>query len=119
MKYIRRVKGQSCRLETAVMKINRSGMWLTLVNSCAYVHLGVTGLKDLTINVPAMVRSGDTVTLTCSYDLEGSPLYSIQWSLEEVEFYRYMTERIPSKSAYNVSGIHVNVSIYSLFYDLI
>ncbi|XP_014603275.1 PREDICTED: synaptogenesis protein syg-2-like isoform X1 [Polistes canadensis] len=71
---------------------------------------GVTGLKDLTINVPAMVRSGDTVTLTCSYDLEGSPLYSIQWSLEEVEFYRYMTERIPSKSAYNVSGIHVNVN---------
>nr|XP_050852189.1 uncharacterized protein LOC127064728 isoform X1 [Vespula vulgaris] len=71
---------------------------------------GVTGLKDLTINVPAMVRSGDTVILTCTYDLEGSSLYSIQWSLEEVEFYRYVTERMPPQSAYNVSGIHVNVT---------
>ncbi|KAF7398801.1 hypothetical protein HZH66_006698 [Vespula vulgaris] len=70
----------------------------------------VTGLKDLTINVPAMVRSGDTVILTCTYDLEGSSLYSIQWSLEEVEFYRYVTERMPPQSAYNVSGIHVNVT---------
>ncbi|KAF7401624.1 hypothetical protein HZH68_007444 [Vespula germanica] len=72
------------------------------------IRFSVTGLKDLTINVPAMVRSGDTVILTCTYDLEGSSLYSIQWSLEEVEFYRYVTERMPPQSAYNVSGIHVN-----------
>ncbi|KAL2730364.1 V-set and immunoglobulin domain-containing protein 2-like isoform X1 [Vespula maculifrons] len=78
----------------------------------------VTGLKDLTINVPAMVRSGDTVILTCTYDLEGSSLYSIQWSLEEVEFYRYVTERMPPQSAYNVSGIHVNVTKTALKYNV-
>lgn len=71
---------------------------------------GVTGLKDLKINVPTMVRSGDTVTLTCTYDLEGSSLYSIQWSLGEAEFYRYVTERTPPYSTYNVSEINVNVS---------
>ncbi|XP_012153489.1 uncharacterized protein LOC100874761 isoform X2 [Megachile rotundata] len=71
---------------------------------------GATGLKDLTINVPAVVRSGDTVTLSCHYDLEGVPLYTIQWFLEEKEFYRYVPEREPPYSIYPVDGIYVNVS---------
>ncbi|XP_070154764.1 uncharacterized protein [Polyergus mexicanus] len=66
----------------------------------ALLHLllivgGATGLKDLTINVPAMVRSGDTVTLSCHYDLEGSSLYTIQWFFNNVEFYSYIPDRIP------------------------
>nr|XP_034179945.1 uncharacterized protein LOC117604202 [Osmia lignaria] len=71
---------------------------------------GATGLKDLTINVPAVVRSGDTVTLSCHYDLEGSPLYTILWSFEDTEFYRYMPERDPPYSTFIVDGIQVNVS---------
>ncbi|XP_076650410.1 uncharacterized protein LOC143357729 [Halictus rubicundus] len=71
---------------------------------------GATGLKDLTINVPGMVRSGDTVTLSCHYDLEGSSLYTIQWFLEEVEFYRYVPDRETPYNVYDVDGIHVNVS---------
>ncbi|OAD58893.1 hypothetical protein WN48_10078 [Eufriesea mexicana] len=71
---------------------------------------GVTGLKDLTMNVPAMVRSGDTVTLSCHYDLEGLPLYKIQWMLEEVEFYRNAPDQDPPYKTYDVDGVHVNVS---------
>ncbi|XP_053976223.1 uncharacterized protein LOC128874991 [Hylaeus volcanicus] len=71
---------------------------------------GATGLKDLTINVPAVVRSGDTVTLSCHYDLEGFPLYRIQWLLEATEFYRYVSEQKPPYSAFDVDGINVNVS---------
>ncbi|XP_076629889.1 uncharacterized protein LOC143346040 [Colletes latitarsis] len=71
---------------------------------------GATGLKDLTINVPAVVRSGDTVTLSCHYDLEGLPLYTIQWFLDGTEFYRYLPERDPPYSTFDVDGIHVNVS---------
>ncbi|KAK9305758.1 hypothetical protein QLX08_003284 [Tetragonisca angustula] len=71
---------------------------------------GATGLKDLTINVPSVVRSGDTVTLSCHYDLEGLPLYSLQWFLEGTEFYRYLPEGDPPYSAFNIDGIHVNVS---------
>ncbi|CAK9795268.1 hypothetical protein ANTPLA_LOCUS306 [Anthophora plagiata] len=67
-------------------------------------------MKDLTINVPAVVRSGDTVTLSCHYDLEGLPLYTIQWFLEDTEFYRYLPERDPPYSTFDVDGIHVNVS---------
>ncbi|XP_017886548.2 uncharacterized protein LOC108628856, partial [Ceratina calcarata] len=69
-----------------------------------------TGLKNMTINVPAVVRSGDTVTLSCHYDLEGHSLYTIQWYLKEVEFYRYLPERDPPYSTFNVDGVHVNVS---------
>lgn len=71
---------------------------------------GATGLKDLTINVPPIVRSGDTVTLSCHYDLEGSSLYTIQWFLEDHEFYKYLPERVPPYSTFEVDGIHVNVS---------
>jgi len=73
---------------------------------------GATGLKDLTINVPSMVRSGDTVTLSCHYDLEGLHLYSIQWFFNDHEFYRFIPDRKPppSYSIFNVTGIKVNVS---------
>ncbi|XP_078032545.1 uncharacterized protein LOC144467561 [Augochlora pura] len=71
---------------------------------------GATGLKDLTINVLPMVRSGDTVTLSCDYDLQGAPLYSIQWFLEETEFYRYVADRDQPYNSYDVAGIHVDLS---------
>lgn len=70
---------------------------------------GATGLKNLTISVPAMVRSGDTVTLSCHYDLEGSSLYTIQWFFNTVEFYSYIPERNPPLKTFDV-GIQVNVS---------
>lgn len=81
---------------------------------CALLHLllivgGATGLKDLTINVPAMVRSGDTVTLSCHYDLEGSSLYTIQWFFNTVEFYSYVPERNLPLKIFDV-GIQVNDS---------
>ncbi|XP_050449610.1 uncharacterized protein LOC126850530 isoform X2 [Cataglyphis hispanica] len=80
----------------------------------ALLHLlliigGATGLKDLTINVPAMVRSGDTVTLSCHYDLEGSSLYTIQWFFDNIEFYSYIPERNPPLKIFDV-GIQVNDS---------
>lgn len=67
-------------------------------------------MKDLTINVPAKVRSGDTVTLSCHYDLEGSSLYTIQWFFESNEFYRYIPDRAPPYSIFDVADILVNVS---------
>ncbi|XP_012223056.1 cell adhesion molecule 2 [Linepithema humile] len=82
---------------------------------CALLHLllivgGATGLKDLTINVPAKVRSGDTVTLSCHYDLEGLPLYNVQWFLNDNQFYRYSPENPKPYSIYDVAGIQVNIS---------
>ncbi|KYM82705.1 hypothetical protein ALC53_06880 [Atta colombica] len=71
-----------------------------------------TGLKDLTINVPKMVRSGESVTLSCHYDLEGLALYTIQWFFNDREFYRFIPDRKPPPpySIFDVDGIQVNVS---------
>ncbi|XP_018048516.1 PREDICTED: uncharacterized protein LOC108687327 [Atta colombica] len=73
---------------------------------------GATGLKDLTINVPKMVRSGESVTLSCHYDLEGLALYTIQWFFNDREFYRFIPDRKPPPpySIFDVDGIQVNVS---------
>ncbi|XP_029164231.1 uncharacterized protein LOC114935547, partial [Nylanderia fulva] len=70
---------------------------------------GATGLKNLTISVPAMVRSGDTVTLSCHYDLEGANLYTIQWFFNAIEFYSYIPDRVPPLKTFDV-GIQVNDS---------
>lgn len=83
---------------------------------CALLHLllivgGATGLKDLTINVPHVVRSGDTVTLSCHYDLEGSSLYTIQWFFNTVEFYSYIPDRSPPLKIFETDvNIQVNDS---------
>ncbi|XP_011054170.1 PREDICTED: uncharacterized protein LOC105145948 [Acromyrmex echinatior] len=84
---------------------------------CGLLHLllivgGATGLKDLTINVPKMVRSGESVTLSCHYDLEGLALYTIQWFFNDREFYRFIPDRKPPPpySIFDVDGIQVNVS---------
>ncbi|KYM98383.1 hypothetical protein ALC62_10907 [Cyphomyrmex costatus] len=59
-----------------------------------------------------MVRSGESVTLSCHYDLEGLPLYTIQWFFNDREFYRFIPDRNPSPpySIFDVDGIQVNVS---------
>ncbi|XP_018316330.1 neural cell adhesion molecule L1 isoform X1 [Mycetomoellerius zeteki] len=84
---------------------------------CGLLHLllivgGATGLKDLTINVPKMVRSGESVTLSCYYDLEGLALYTIQWLFNDREFYRFIPDRKPPPpySIFDVDGIQVNIS---------
>lgn len=84
---------------------------------CGLLHLllivgGATGLKDLTINVPTMVRSGDTVTLSCHYDLEGLLLYTIQWFFNDHEFYRYTPDRkLSPYNIFNVTGTRIQVNV--------
>ncbi|EGI65620.1 hypothetical protein G5I_05883 [Acromyrmex echinatior] len=59
-----------------------------------------------------MVRSGESVTLSCHYDLEGLALYTIQWFFNDREFYRFIPDRKPPPpySIFDVDGIQVNVS---------
>ena len=68
------------------------------------------------MSVPAMVKSGDSVMLFCHYDLEGAPLYTMQWYLGEHEFYRYVPKKLPPKISHPVPGIEIDVSnIFFLF----
>ena len=44
------------------------------------IHLGLSNaLKILMLDVPSPAIVGESVELTCSYDMEGDKLYSVKW----------------------------------------
>ncbi|KAJ9576144.1 hypothetical protein L9F63_006966, partial [Diploptera punctata] len=53
------------------------------------ILLGVGALHINKIKAPEHAVIGDTVTLTCDYDLEGGKLYLVKWYHDNVEFYWY------------------------------
>ncbi|XP_025409340.1 uncharacterized protein LOC112682813 [Sipha flava] len=67
------------------------------------------GLRDLKINVPVAVRSGSTLRMNCTYDLENTALYSIKWYLRDQEFYRYVPKESPPTRVFPMPGIVVDV----------
>ncbi|CAD6237742.1 GSCOCG00008328001-RA-CDS [Cotesia congregata] len=69
---------------------------------------GATGLQNLKINVPPMARSGDAVSLSCIYDLQG-PLYTIKWYFNDNEFYRFVPKALPTQHSYSVNGMKVDI----------
>lgn len=65
--------------------------------------------------MPEVVKSGETVTLSCEYDLEKVALYSYKWYWNEVEFYRFVPKESPPFRAFTMKYINVDVSpIYEL-----
>lgn len=56
-----------------------------------------------------MARSGDAVSLSCIYDLQG-PLYTIKWYFNDNEFYRFVPKALPTQHSYPVNGMKVDVS---------
>ncbi|XP_033208434.1 uncharacterized protein LOC117167539 isoform X2 [Belonocnema kinseyi] len=71
---------------------------------------GAMSLRDLKITVPAVVRSGDAVWLTCEFDLQGKLLYTVKWYLDDAEFYRYAPKRKPPGLALPVKNIRVDLT---------
>ena len=55
----------------------------------------ISCLKLLGVHVPQSVSVGDTVTLHCDYDLQGSPLYSLKWHKDGREFFRLYRNTSP------------------------
>ncbi|XP_071443614.1 uncharacterized protein [Hetaerina americana] len=69
-----------------------------------------SGLRDVRISVPEAVRRGGIARLSCDYDLEMTPLYSIKWYKGDEEFYRYVPKEAPPTQVFPLSGINVDVS---------
>uniref|UniRef100_A0A8D8WTI8 Ig-like domain-containing protein n=1 Tax=Cacopsylla melanoneura TaxID=428564 RepID=A0A8D8WTI8_9HEMI len=67
--------------------------------------LHISGVK-----APLAVLVGDNVTLRCSYDLEGEPLYMIKWYKGGLEFYRYVLKELPHQRIFPTTGINVDVN---------
>lgn len=64
--------------------------------------LGVSG--------PKSVNAGDTVTLTCRYDLGRDAIYSMKWYKDHHEVYRYIPTDSPEYKSFNVPGIEIDVT---------
>lgn len=67
-------------------------------------------LTNMHITVPEAVRTGDSVTLSCDYDLDSDALYTIKWFRNEEEFYRYVPKETPPSQTFHVPHLTVNVS---------
>ncbi|XP_077295485.1 uncharacterized protein LOC143917774 [Arctopsyche grandis] len=83
---------------------------LPLLSCTVYNDSVVSSLRSLRISVPRAVLSGERATLMCTYDLEGTPLYSIRWYRSMIEFYRYVPKEEPPTRVFPLSGINVDVS---------
>lgn len=70
----------------------------------------VSALKDVIAQIPRAAKVMDTVTLQCSFDLEGEPLYTVKWYKGTKEFYRYIPKELPSTLAFPLPGVDVDVS---------
>lgn len=73
----------------------------------------VFGLKGVRIWNPEAIRAGESLRLSCDYDLDGVPLYSIKWYFGDQEFYRFVPKESPPTRVFPLSGTtSVDVSIY-------
>ena len=71
----------------------------------------IESLRDVVVDIPAAVTPGDTVVMTCTYDLEGDDLYSVKWYKGRQEFYRYVPKELPHIKVFPMLGTNVDVSI--------
>ena len=85
------------------------------------VFAGITCIRLVSLNVPARVKKGSEVQLSCLYDLGNASLYSLKWfyrnhkNPEEQEFFRYTPRGKPVKQVFPLEGINVDVSSRQCF----
>lgn len=67
-------------------------------------------LRDVALRIePRVVRKGEEATLTCTFDLENSELYTVKWYWGKEEFYRYTPKEHPRTIFFPFGAIDVNV----------
>lgn len=81
-----------------------------LIRLVLFLSTGVGGLRNVGVIVPVAVSPGDTVTLQCSYDLEGDELYTVKWYKGRQEFFRYVPKELPHTRVFPLPGVNVDVS---------
>ncbi|RWS19230.1 hypothetical protein B4U80_03677, partial [Leptotrombidium deliense] len=76
------------------------------------------------LDVPSPTADGESVELTCSYDLQDDKLYSVKWYKNGFEFYRYVPKDWPPAQFLKMAGIKGDVSrsdanrVYLKYVDL-
>jgi hypothetical protein len=64
--------------------------------------LGITG--------PSSVNAGETLALTCRYDLGRDAIYSMKWYKDGRELYRYVPADSSEFKYFTIPGVEVDVS---------
>ncbi|RWS26121.1 hypothetical protein B4U80_07266, partial [Leptotrombidium deliense] len=67
-------------------------------------------LRILMLDIPSPTVLGESVELTCNYELDNDQLYSIKWYHNDVEFYRYVPNDWPPGQFLPMPGIKVDLS---------
>ncbi|XP_045496742.1 uncharacterized protein LOC123695082 [Colias croceus] len=78
--------------------------YLLLIYLEASICLQIVG-----VSIPNLKQRGESVTMTCDYDLEGGKLYSVKWYKDNEEFYRYMPRLKPPQHSHRVEGVKVDM----------
>lgn len=69
------------------------------------------GIRGVSLEVdPPSVRRGQYATFICSYELDGTPLYSVKFYRGVHEFYRYSPSELPTSKVFPYPGFNVDVS---------
>ncbi|KAL1377146.1 hypothetical protein pipiens_004222 [Culex pipiens pipiens] len=85
------------------------GILLQIIANCDY-SAGAIRSVQLVVDPPA-VRRSQHATLTCMYDLEDTPLYSVKFYRGLREFYRFSPSEYPEKKIFPFPGINVDLSL--------
>lgn len=71
---------------------------------------GASGLEMIGVSGPSSVHEGETITLTCRYDLGRDAIYSMKWYKNKEEIYRYVPTDNPEYKTFPTPGIEIDVS---------
>ena len=77
------------------------------------LFVGVGSLSMLGFSVPPQLILGQSASLECNVDLEGSVLYSVKWYKNGQEFFRYMPAMQRQYDVFDVDGVSIDVSTKS------
>ncbi|XP_054724609.1 uncharacterized protein LOC129234603 [Uloborus diversus] len=82
-----------------------------LVFGCLLVFVDLSRcLRMEMLDIPAAANQGESIELSCIYDLENDRLYSIKWYKNDVEFYRYVPNDWPPGQFLPLPGVRVDLS---------
>jgi len=96
-----------------IIRMHRPSIGNLLLCVNVFITCGInlsSSLKILMLDVPSPAIVGESVELTCSYDLEGDKLYSVKWYKNDAEFYRYVPKDWPPGQFLPMNGIRVDLS---------
>ncbi|XP_022919718.1 uncharacterized protein [Onthophagus taurus] len=69
-------------------------------------------LRNVILDIePKVVQRGGYSTLSCSYDLGESQLYTVKWYRGQHEFYRYTPSEHPSTKTFPFRGVNVDIDL--------